>query len=133
MSFAKGKGNVLSDVNISLSGKYIVLAKPDIHVSTAEAYSKIVPKKWETPLEEVLKMPIEKWKNLLFNDFEKNVFAAHPLLAAIKQKMYDFGAIYASMSGSGATIFGVFNEKPDFLLQKNTKLHKDYFMFLYAT
>jgi len=111
LSFAQGTGNILSDVNISLQGKYLVLAKPNIHVSTAEAYSKIVPKKWETPLENVLKLPISEWKNYLFNDFEKNVFALHPQLAEIKQQMYDFGATYASMSGSGATIFGIFEEK----------------------
>jgi len=112
-SFAQGTGNVLSDVNLSLQGKYIVLAKPNIHVSTAEAYSKIIPKKWKTPLENVLKLPISEWKNYLFNDFEKNVFAQHPQLAEIKQQMYDFGAIYASMSGSGATIFGIFEQKPN--------------------
>ena len=112
-SFAQGTGNVLSDLNISLQSKYIVLAKPNIHVSTAEAYSKIVPKKWETPLKNVLQLPILEWKNYLFNDFEKNVFALHPQLAEIKQQMYDFGATYASMSGSGATIFGIFDQKPN--------------------
>jgi len=112
-SFAQGTGNILSDVNISLQGKYLVLAKPNIHVSTTEAYSKIVPEKWETPLENVLKLPISEWKNYLFNDFEKNVFALHPQLAEIKQKMYDFSATYASMSGSGATIFGIFDKNPN--------------------
>jgi len=112
-SFAQGTGNILSDVNLSLQGKCIVLTKPNIHVSTAEAYSKIIPKKWETPLKNVLQLPISEWKNYLFNDFEKNVFALHPQLAEIKQKMYDFGATYASMSGSGATIFGIFDKKPN--------------------
>ena len=113
ISFAQGTGNILSDVNISLQDKYLVLAKPDIHVSTSDAYSKIVPKKWEMPLENVLQLPTSEWKNYLFNDFEKNVFAQHPQLAEIKQQMYNFGAIYASMSGSGATIFGIFDKKPN--------------------
>jgi len=112
-SFAQGTGNILSDITVSLQGKYIVLAKPNIHVSTADAYSKIEPKKWEIPLENALKFPIEEWKNVIFNDFEKNVFLQHPQLAEIKQQMYDFGATYASMSGSGATVFGIFDQKPD--------------------
>lgn len=112
-SFAQGTGNIFSDVNISLRGKYLVLAKPNIHISTAEAYSKIIPQKWEIPVENVLKFSIENWKNYLFNDFEKSVFTAHPQLAIIKQQMYDFGAVFAAMSGSGATVFGIFNEKPN--------------------
>jgi len=112
-SFARGTGNILSDVNLSLQGKYIVLVKPNICVSTADAYSKIIPEKWEMPLEDVLQLPISEWKNYLFNDFEKNVFAHHPQLAEIKQQMYNFGAVYTSMSGSGATIFGIFDKKPN--------------------
>ena len=111
-SFAQGTGNILSDINLSLQGKYLVLAKPNIHVSTADAYSKIVPKKWNIPLENVLKLSVSEWKNYLFNDFEQNVFSLYPQLAEIKQKMYDFSAIYAAMSGSGSTIFGIFNQKP---------------------
>ena len=110
-SFAQGTGNILSDINISLQGKYIVLVKPNIHISTSDAYSKIIPKKWEINLEKVLNLPISEWKNYLFNDFEKSIFIHYPLLAEIKQKMYDNGAIYASMSGSGATIFGIFDKK----------------------
>jgi len=61
----------------------------------------------------VLKLPISEWKNYLFNDFEKTVFAQHSQLLEIKQQMYNLGAIYASMSGSGATIFGIFDKKPN--------------------
>jgi len=112
-SFAKERGDILSGINLSLQGKYIVLVKPNIYISTYESYSNIVPKKWDVSLENVFQLPISEWKNYLFNDFEKNIFAQHPQLAEIKQQMYNFGAIYSSMSGSGATIFGIFDKKPN--------------------
>jgi len=120
-AFAQGKGDILTDTSIALSGKYIVLVKPDVSVSTVEAYSKIVPQKWDIPLKEALNFPVEEWKNCLFNDFEENVFAIYPQLAQIKQKMYNFGAIYASMSGSGSAIFGIFNQKPNINFEGSDK------------
>ncbi|MDR0828672.1 MAG: 4-(cytidine 5'-diphospho)-2-C-methyl-D-erythritol kinase [Prevotellaceae bacterium] len=106
--FAEGTGDKMTDINLSLSDKKIRLVTPNIHVSTADAYKMILPQRWEIPLAEVIKMPIEKWKNFMFNDFEKPVFKLYPQLAKIKQQMYDNGAIYAAMSGSGSAIFGVF-------------------------
>ena len=89
---------------------YIVLVKPDISVSTAEAYSHVTPRRPAASLPELIRLPIEQWKERIVNDFEHSVFLAHPEIAAIKDKLYDMGAVYASMSGSGSTVFGIFKE-----------------------
>lgn len=108
---AKGIGNIFEPTTINLSGYHIVLIKPDVHVSTAEAYGGCRPQRWTTPLEEAIKQPISEWKNYIFNDFEKTVFIAHPELAKIKEMLYEKGAIYAAMSGSGSTIYGIFDKE----------------------
>jgi 4-diphosphocytidyl-2-C-methyl-D-erythritol kinase len=108
---AKGIGNIFEPTNVDLKGYYIVLIKPDVHVSTAEAYGGCKPQRWETSLEEAIQRPIEEWKDYIFNDFEKTVFVAHPELAKIKEMLYAKGAIYAAMSGSGSTIYGIFKNK----------------------
>jgi 4-diphosphocytidyl-2-C-methyl-D-erythritol kinase len=107
-----GRGEVLTDVSISLSGKFFVLVKPDVHISTAEAYGGITPIQNSVSVKDILeKKSIEEWRNHLKNDFEESVFAKHPLIRSIKQKFYRHGALYASMSGSGSAVFGIF-EKP---------------------
>ncbi len=110
-TLAKGIGNIFEPTCINLSGYHIVLIKPDVHVSTAEAYGGCKPQRWNTPLEEAIKLPITEWKNCIFNDFEKTVFVAHPELAEIKNILYDKGALYAAMSGSGSTIYGIFDKE----------------------
>ena len=107
-TLAKGIGNIFEPTTINLSGYHIVLIKPEVHVSTAEAYGGCKPQRWTTPLEEAIKRPISEWKNCIFNDFEKTVFIAHPELAEIKDMLYNEGAVYAAMSGSGSTIYGLF-------------------------
>ena len=107
----KGIGNIFEPTTINLAGYHIVLIKPEVHVSTAEAYGGCKPQRWYTPLEEAVKRPIEEWKDCIFNDFEKTVFIAHPELADIKKMLYDKGAIYAAMSGSGSTIYGIFDKE----------------------
>ncbi len=107
-TLAKGIGNIFEPTTINLSGYHIVLIKPEVHVSTAEAYGGCKPQRWTTPLEEAIKQPISEWKNCIFNDFEKTVFIAHPELAEIKDMLYNEGAVYAAMSGSGSTIYGLF-------------------------
>ena len=87
---------------------HLVLVKPDVFVSTKEAYGGIVPATPEHDLLEAIKAPIAEWRHTVSNDFEKNVFRLHPEIAAIKQTLYDMGAVYASMSGSGSTVFGLF-------------------------
>ena len=107
-TLAKGIGNIFEPTTINLSGYHIVLIKPEVHVSTAEAYGGCKPQRWATPLEEAIKQPISEWKDYIFNDFEKTVFIAHPELAEIKDMLYAKGAVYAAMSGSGSTIYGLF-------------------------
>ena len=107
------KGEVLSDTPLSLGGKFLVLVKPPIHVSTADAYAGVSPKKPQRPIHEVIALPITQWKDYLTNDFESSVFQRHPLIANIKNELYKQGAVYASMSGSGSTVFGIFNSSVD--------------------
>ena len=107
-AFATGIGDILSPIELSLSGMHLVLVKPDIFVSTKEAYGGIVPATPEHDLREAIQAPITEWRHTVSNDFEKNVFRLHPEIAAIKQTLYDMGAVYASMSGSGSTVFGLF-------------------------
>lgn len=107
---ATGIGNIFTPIQLSLKGMYVVLVKPDIHVSTREAYAHVVPCQPKDSLSQLIKLPIEEWKGCIANDFEKSVFIAHPEIAAIKDKLYDMGAVYASMSGSGSTVFGIFKE-----------------------
>lgn len=108
--YAEGIGNDFSTISLDLKNFYLVLVKPDIHVSTAEAYSLVKPQNPTTALSETIKTPILEWKELMVNDFEISVFQNHVRIGEIKQKMYDFGAIYASMSGSGSSVFGIFEQ-----------------------
>lgn len=108
--FATGIGDVFTPVSLSLKGKYIVLVKPDAGISTYEAYAQIVPTQPNISLNNLVKKPIESWKDMIVNDFEKSVFAKYPEIAAIKDRLYDLGAIYASMSGSGTAVYGIFNQ-----------------------
>jgi len=114
---ASGRGEILSPLKFSLKGYWIVLVKPPIHISTAEAFAQIKPRKtWQnyTPisLSSILLEPIHTWKNNLVNDFENSLFPAHPTLENVKSKLYEKGAEYAAMSGSGSTLFGIFKDDP---------------------
>lgn len=110
-SFARGKGDMLESINLNLDKYYISIIKPDIHISTASAYSKVKPSVPSQSLGKLLKMPVETWRKNIKNDFEESVFDEYPELQTIKQKLYDNGAIYASMSGSGSAMYGIFKEK----------------------
>lgn len=110
--YAEGIGDVLSPVPLNLAGWYLMLVKPDVHVSTREAYAGVLPRRRAFSLSETSRLPVEQWKGRMVNDFEESVFASHPLLAAIKRELYREGAAYASMSGSGSTIFGLFRSRP---------------------
>ena len=107
--FGEGRGEILTPFDIDLSAYDIRLVVPEgIAVSTAEAYRGIVPGIPEKPLREVLGQGIGTWKEELVNDFERTVFAVHPRLAELKQQLYEDGAVYAAMSGSGSALFGLF-------------------------
>lgn len=111
-TLATGIGNEFEPFSLSLSGWHLLLVKPNIHISTAEAYARVQPRPWEVPLRELLALPISEWRYEIRNDFEVSCFAAHPVLAQIKAEMYDLGATYAAMSGSGSAMYGLFSEKP---------------------
>ena len=105
---ASGIGDILSPAKVSLKGKALVLVKPEVSVPTKLAYSKVKPAEPSVGVEEILAMDTAQWKLLLKNDFEPSVFAEYPVVAEIKAKMYELGAEYASMSGSGSSVFGIF-------------------------
>lgn len=114
--YATGIGNILAPVDDSigfLKGLYLAVVKPGISVSTVEAYRQIKPKKPAKCCLDIVRQPIETWREELTNDFEPPVFAAHPELGDIKEKLYDMGAIFAQMSGSGSAIYGIFKEAPE--------------------
>ena len=110
-AYATGIGDILTPTPCSISGYHLVLVKPDIHVSTKDAYALVTPQKPEQPLTEIAKRPINEWKGAMKNDFEKSIFAKHPTMAKVKEQLYSMGAVYASMSGSGSSFFGIFNEE----------------------
>ena len=107
-TFAEGIGNIFSPIELSLKGYKLLLVKPDIFVSTRDAFAQIKPKRPTISLKDVAKMPIEAWKTYMVNDFEESVFPQFPAIADIKALLYDMGAIYASMSGSGSSVFALF-------------------------
>ncbi|MBN1340408.1 MAG: 4-(cytidine 5'-diphospho)-2-C-methyl-D-erythritol kinase [Bacteroidales bacterium] len=109
--YAFGKGDCFEDIHLDLSGYCLALVIPDIQVSTAEAYSGVHPSPGSFNLKELPALPVNEWKNVLVNDFEKTVFEKHPAIAEIRSKLYRLGALYSAMSGSGSAVFGIF-ERP---------------------
>jgi 4-diphosphocytidyl-2-C-methyl-D-erythritol kinase len=107
----EGKGDELEPVRLDLKGKFIAIVHPGIHVSTAEAYAGVKPQRPPEKLEDLITRPLAEWKSLLKNEFEASVFAKHPEIAALKEKMYSLGAEYAAMSGSGSAVFGIFEKQ----------------------
>lgn len=107
-SYATGIGDILSPIQLSLKGMYLLLVKPPTFVSTQEAYKGVVPRQPQHELLQALSAPVETWRETVGNDFELSVFRHHPNIAAIKQTLYDMGAVYASMSGSGSSVYGLF-------------------------
>ncbi len=109
---AKGRGERLSPIELNLSGYSILLINPGIHINTGWAFRSLSQHTDVVPVEELINLPIEKWQGSLSNDFEIPVFAEYPEIAAIKEKLIAAGAVYASMSGSGSSVFGIFKSKP---------------------
>jgi len=107
---ATGIGDVLRPVNVNLAGQTLLLVKPPVGVDTRTAYSRVTPHAPSMALDEVIGMPVDAWDGLLVNDFEASVFTALPQLWLIKARLLDAGARYAAMSGSGSTVFGIFND-----------------------
>lgn len=112
--FGEGRGEILTAFDISLENFRVEVRIPEgVHVRTTEAYSRVVPREYSAgrmPLREALSLPPEEWKNVLVNDFEPSVFALYPAVEAEKRRFYEQGAVYASMSGSGSAVFGLFRK-----------------------
>jgi 4-diphosphocytidyl-2-C-methyl-D-erythritol kinase len=112
-AYAEGIGERLEPVALDLSDYYIGIVRPDIPVSTKEAFSLITPAHPQVCCRDVVMQPVETWRDLLTNDFEQSVFAIHPEICALKDRLYSLGAVYAAMSGSGSAVFGLFHEPVD--------------------
>lgn len=111
-TFAEGIGNIFSPLpSFSLSGYRLLLVKPDVFVSTRDAFARIKPRRADASPKEIVRLPVEKWRGRLVNDFEESVFPQFPLIGEIKDEMYRLGAVYASMSGSGSSVFGLFKNE----------------------
>ena len=124
--FATGTGNCFESINLSLKGYHLCLVKPEVAVSTAEAYAQVTPCAPDRSLKEIIQLPVDQWKEAMVNDFEVSVFPRHPLIGQIKEKLYDAGALYAAMSGSGSSVFGLFTQPTDL---KSEPLFKDCFVW----
>jgi len=111
LQLATGRGELLQSLPLQLPQFHVVLVNLGIHVPTKDAYTLVVPEPHRKSLKELLALPVADWKNELVNDFEKSVFTQHPVLADVKKELYEAGAVYAAMSGSGSTLFGLFEEK----------------------
>ena len=110
-ALAHGKGDQLQTIELDLSNYFIILVMPVVQVSTSDAYRGIRPAAMESSLADLIKLPIEAWKAVIKNDFEPSVFLQYPIIAEIKSKLYSAGALYACMSGSGSSVFGIFQKE----------------------
>ncbi len=109
--FAYGKGDEFEDVPLTLKDYFLVLVMPPVHVSTGEAYRGVKPADADISLRKLIEEPPETWKYLIKNDFEESVFKNHPVIRGVKAELYEAGALYASMSGSGSSVYGIFKNK----------------------
>jgi 4-diphosphocytidyl-2-C-methyl-D-erythritol kinase len=129
-AFVSGKGEKIKEINLSLKDYYVVLIKPNINISTKEAYSEVDNNKKETTplssLSSLETLDIKYWKKELVNDFEEPLFRKYPLLRQTKEMLYEKGAIYSQMSGSGSTIYGLFEKEVDL-----KRIKQDNFTFIY--
>ena len=123
----RGRGETMEPVKLPLKGLYLVVVKPKEGVSTAEAYRGVRPAMPEIPLVEALKRPVTEWSEVVKNDFEEHIFRAHPDIARLKQKLVSCGALYASMSGSGSALFGLFDHEPPHEELSDTFIHIEQF------
>ena len=111
--FATGRGELMQTISINLRGYYFYIINPNIHINTGEAFTQLTQTNHILSVNEIIQQPIESWKNNLVNDFENGITMRYPVIAEIKQQLYQHKAIYAAMSGSGSTVFGLFPQKPE--------------------
>lgn len=124
---ARGRGEILAPVILDLSNYYFVLINPGIHIHTAWAFKQLQPKPIPFSLSEIILQPAEVWKDILQNDFEQPVFGQYPAIGNIKRRLYQNGAVYASMSGSGSSVYGLFKED---MTDRDFGFPRDYFCFV---
>jgi 4-diphosphocytidyl-2-C-methyl-D-erythritol kinase len=124
--FALDKGDVFEPIALNLSDYYLALVMPPVHVSTAEAYLGVIPKQPKQSLKELIKLPIEEWQENILNDFESSILENHPQIKQVKQDLLNAGALFSMMSGSGASVYGIFREKVDLsFLEKDNLVFTD--------
>ncbi len=119
-SLATGRGEILKQVSLDLSRFFITVIYPGIHVSTSSAFRNIRYRKHGKQIEELISMPVDTWKENLGNDFEDSVFGQYPAVGNVKEQLYRYGAVYASMSGSGSAVYGIFEQAPPQMSFPNT-------------
>ena len=124
-AYVEGVGDQFETIDVSLSGYQLLVIYPHLHIPTAMAYKGVKPNKTDDALLHFFKQPIETWKSTIKNDFESVIFEQHPLLSQIKQQLYDQGALYAAMSGSGSSLYGIF----DASCQVNFPNPNNYFIY----
>lgn len=122
--YAEGRGEQLTPVELNLAGYHILLVNPGLHINTGKAYALSNPKHALHKLTKSIKTSPLHWEGIVVNDFEKVVFDLYPEIGSIKAMLYEIGAVYSAMSGSGSTVFGIFNEKPTY-----DSMLQDYFTF----
>lgn len=110
---AQGRGEVLTPYPLILNGLWILIVHPNVHISTARAYAAIRPRVPEQRIDQLLQRPIDQWAGQIVNDFEAGAIQQHPIIGEIKSRLYATGAVYASMSGSGSAVFGLFKNEPE--------------------
>lgn len=120
--FAFEKGDVFEEVNLDLTAYHLVLIMPPVHVSTGEAYRGVKPKQPQQSLKELIKLPVEDWQGKITNDFEDHILKNHPQIRGVKLALLEAGALFALMSGSGASVYGIFKEKVDLTFLQNDNL-----------
>jgi 4-diphosphocytidyl-2-C-methyl-D-erythritol kinase len=121
--YAQGRGEIFEEINLNLAGKFICVITPNMHISTADAFKNIKPNIPKQNLKNLVEQPIQNWQDTIVNDFEKTVFIAHPKLTLIKKNLYANGALYASLSGSGSSVYGIFENEIDTHFLSKTKHH----------
>jgi 4-diphosphocytidyl-2-C-methyl-D-erythritol kinase len=121
--FATGRGEILQKLDFSLSNYKILIINPGIHINTRWAFGELQKNESQDALDELIQLPIAQWKNFISNDFELPIFKKHPEIEVIKNKLYESGAIYAAMSGSGSSVYGIFD--PEF--KGNINFQETYF------
>lgn len=108
--YAEGRGEILKEINLNLKGYYLIIVNPRIHISTADLFSMITPQKPKYDLKEIVALPLQEWKTQITNDFEEPVFNLYPQIKSIKDTLYAHGASYASLTGTGSTVYGFFKK-----------------------